>query len=98
MEPNINELKTKINQRDLKVKNLFDAITTNVNKIDKFLNIQKRIETEKLFTDGGVLKALTEYFGENALKQIMVMFIPDHVKQIQIKINEQSKELTNILK
>lgn len=94
MEPNINELKTKINQRDLKVKNLFDAITTNVNKRDKFLSIKKRIEA------GGNVneKILTEYFGVNALQQILVMFIPDHVKQIQIKINEQSEELTNILK
>ena len=94
MEPNINELKTKINKRDLKVKNLFDAITTNVNKRDKFLSIKKRIEA------GGNVneKILTEYFGVNALQQILVMFIPDHVKQIQIKINEQSEELTNILK
>lgn len=94
MEPNINELKTKINQRDLKVKNLFDAITSNVNKRDKFLSIKKRIEA------GGNVneKILTEYFGANALQQILVMFIPDHVNQIQIKINEQSEELTNILK
>lgn len=94
MEPNINELKTKINQRDLKVKNLFDAITSNVNKRDKFLSIKKRIEA------GGNVneKILTEYFGTNALHQILVMFIPDHVNQIQIKINEQSEELTNILK